>query len=133
MTRSLVVLVFLIFAFSTSGAEANVAPARKPLKALLITGGCCHDYAQQKKILAEGISARANVIWTIIHEGDNREHQVGLYTNANWARGFDVIVHNECFGFVKEDAFVENIAHAHRAGVAAVMLHCSTHSYRLAT
>src|SRR2546423_1352143 len=43
--------------------------AAEPIKALMITGGCCHDYEQQKKILSEGISARANVTWTIIHEG----------------------------------------------------------------
>jgi type 1 glutamine amidotransferase len=33
---------------------------------------------------------------------------------------------------VKDDAFVENIAAAHRDGTPAVMLHCSTHSYRTA-
>jgi ABC-type transport system substrate-binding protein len=42
------------------------------------------------------------VVWTIVHEGDDREHKVTIYTNTNWARGFDVIVHNECFGFVKD-------------------------------
>src|SRR6266545_7963726 len=51
--------------------------AAEPLHALLITGGCCHDYEAQKKILSEGISARANVTWTIVHEGgDTKEHQV---------------------------------------------------------
>src|SRR5690606_874625 len=33
----------------------------KPLRALLVAGGCCHDYAGQHKALAAGISARANV------------------------------------------------------------------------
>src|SRR5213594_3971200 len=53
------------------------SPAAEPLKALLITGGCCHDYAAQKKTLTEGISARANVVWTIVHEGDGdaKEHK----------------------------------------------------------
>ena len=31
----------------------------KPLKALLIAGGCCHDYAKQHEILSKGIQARA--------------------------------------------------------------------------
>jgi len=133
MTKLLALLAVFTFGFSSSGADTKGSPTGKPLRALLVTGGCCHDYAQQKKILSEGISARANVVWTIVHEGDDREHKVSIYTNANWAQGFDVIVHNECFGFVKEDAFVENITAAHRGGVPAVMLHCSTHSYRLAT
>src|SRR4051812_12470956 len=51
-------------------ATSSVSPAAEPLRALLITGGCCHDYEAQKKILSEGISARANVTWTILHEGD---------------------------------------------------------------
>src|SRR5438128_946933 len=101
MTRLLPMLSLLLgFTLSALSADINAPASTKPLKALLVTGGCCHDYAQQKKILSDGISARANVVWTIVHEGDDREHKVGIYTNANWARGFDVIVHNECFGFV---------------------------------
>src|SRR5687768_8590724 len=37
------------------------AAETKPLRALLITGGCCHDYAKQKDILKKGIEERANV------------------------------------------------------------------------
>lgn len=109
------------------------AAETKPLRALMVTGGCCHDYEQQKKILSEGISARANVAWTIIHEGgDTRTHQVSIYAKDDWAKGFDVILHNECFGAVTDVAFIERIAKAHAEGVPAVMLHCSTHSYRAA-
>ena len=100
----------------------------------MVCGGCCHDYEAQKKILSEGISARANVTWTIVHEGTDRTHYVGLYTNAGWANGFDVVLHNECFGQATNVAFVEGIVRAHReGGVPAVMLHCSTHSYRFSS
>lgn len=106
----------------------------KPLRALLVTGGCCHDYAAQKKILSEGIGARANVEFTIVHEGgDTREHRVSIYEKPNWAAGYDVVVHNECFGMIADNAFVEAIAAPHKAGVPAVILHCSSHSYRAAT
>jgi len=105
-----------------------------PLRALLVTGGCCHDYQNQKRILTQGISARANVSWTVVHEGgDSRDYLVSIYTNANWAAGYDVVVHDECFGSVTNNAFIEGIAAAHHAGVPAVMLHCSIHSYRTAT
>ena len=104
-----------------------------PLKALMVTGGCCHDYPLQKLILSEGISARANVEFTIVHEGgDTRDHKVSIYENPDWAKGYDIVLHNECFGQVTDVAFVERIAKAHANGVPAVMLHCSTHSYRAA-
>ena len=112
-------------------------PAPAPLKVLMITGGCCHDYPNQKLILAEGISARANVEFTIVHEDAadkklEREHQVRIYAKDDWAKGYDVVLHNECFGAVKDVAFVERVAKAHFDGVPAVMLHCSAHSYRAA-
>src|SRR5262245_66555244 len=85
--------------------------AAQPLRALLITGGCCHDYEAQKKILPEGISARANVTWTIIHEGDSnsKTQEFSIYKKPDWTKGFDVIVHNECSGMVTNVAFVEHI------------------------
>ena len=111
--------------FALSAAEPS-----RPLRALMVCGGCCHDYTNQKQILSEGISKRANVDFTIIHEGTDRTNRVSIYENTNWWKSFDVIVHNECFGMVNDDRFIENIAAAHKAGVPAVMLHCSTHSYR---
>ncbi len=111
-------------------AEAAARP--KPLRVLLVAGGCCHDYEKQKKILADGLTARANVEITTVHEGTDREHKVALYEKADWSNGYDVVVHDECFGAVTDDAFVERITAPHTAGLPAVMLHCSTHTYRAA-
>src|SRR3989442_14001386 len=87
------------------------ARAAEPLRALLITGGCCHDYAAQKKTLTEGISARANLVWTVVHEGggEDKEHKFSIYEKADWAKGFDVVVHNECSGRVTDAAWVDHI------------------------
>ncbi|MBI5774341.1 MAG: ThuA domain-containing protein [Verrucomicrobia bacterium] len=124
---------FIVIAALFALVAASPAADTKPLKALMVTGGCCHDYENQKKILSEGISARAKVEWTIVHEGgDTRTHKVSIYANKDWAKGYDVVVHNECFGQVEDVEFVERIARAHFDGVPAVMLHCSTHSYRMA-
>jgi type 1 glutamine amidotransferase len=118
---------------------ALAAEKGAPIKALMVCGGCCHDYTAQKRILSEGISARANVTWTIVQEGipspgdDGRKTRVSIYEKPNWWAGYDVIVHNECFGYVDDNAFVEGIAAAHKAGVPGLMLHCSSHSYRMAT
>ena len=51
----------------TSFPGQAAADEPKPLKVLLITGGCCHDYAKQKDILKKGIEARANVVVDIIY------------------------------------------------------------------
>lgn len=107
------------------------ASAAEPIRALLITGGCCHDYAAQQKLITEGVSARANVKWTVVFEQETeKQHEPNIFTNANWAKGFDVVVHDECFGDVTNVAFVEGIARPHHDGLPAVVLHCAMHSYR---
>ena len=131
MKSFLPLLTALFTAVITASAVAEDAP--KPIHALMVCGGCCHDYENQKRILSEGISKRANVEWTIVQEGTDREHRVSIYENPDWAKGYDVVLHNECFGFVKDDKFVEGIARPHFEGLPAVVVHCSTHSYRMAT
>ncbi len=111
-------------------SAANTEPV-KPLKVLLVCGGCCHDYATQKMILAEGISARANVEFTIDHNPD-KSTKAGFerYKTAEWANGFDVVIHDECSADVTDPAIVANIVNAHKNGTPAVNLHCAMHSYR---
>jgi type 1 glutamine amidotransferase len=112
-------------------ACTTTANAEKPIKALLITGGCCHDYEKQKDILTQGISARANVDWTIVHEGGKgTKHQVSIYKDKDWAKGYDVVVHNECFANEKDLEHIKVITEAHKAGTPAVLIHCAMHNYR---
>jgi len=129
---------FLVFAGSLLVAAGFPQIARSevnPIRALMITGGCCHDYEAQKKILSEGISARANVTWTIVHEGDGdaKTTRFSIYTNADWTKGYDVVLHNECSGQVTNADWVEHIAKGHFEGTPAVVLHCSIHSYRFSS
>lgn len=109
--------------------------AEPDLKALLITGGCCHDYDEQREILpmAVDLNSKLKVEWTIYHQRTNASNRkLELYKNPNWAEGYDVVVHNECFAKVgnMEEDFVENIMRPHREGVPAVLVHCTMHSYR---
>ena len=46
------------------------AEAPKPLKVLLVTGGCCHEYAKQKDLLKAGLEARAHVVVEQAHSDD---------------------------------------------------------------
>ncbi len=103
----------------------------KPLRALLVLGGCCHDYNTQKELLSKGISERAHVEVVIAYDKDtSTAHLNPVYENANWAEGFDVIIHDECSSDVKDLAIIDRILEPHRQGLPAVLLHCGMHSYR---
>jgi type 1 glutamine amidotransferase len=107
------------------------AADEKPIKALFICGGCCHDYKHQKEIIPKGISARANVQWTIAYDPDSSTtHLNPIYEKADWYKGFDVIVHDECSADVKDLDVINRILEPHKHGLPAVNLHCAMHCYR---
>lgn len=117
----------------SSNARTDFAaePVLKPLRALLVLGGCCHDYATQKDLLAKGISARARVEVVIAYDPDTTtKHLNPVYEKPDWAAGFDVIIHDECSSDVKDLAIIDRILAPHRHGLPAVVLHCGMHSYR---
>lgn len=129
-----VVLIGLcICVFSEPWAASAQEDARpKPIRALLVTGGCCHDYAKQKDVLKRGIESRALVEVVQVHTDDrSTKARFEIYEKPDWARSFDVVIHDECTSDVKEIPSVQNILSAHRAGVPAVNLHCAMHSYRI--
>ena len=122
--------VFCVPAFAQTDKPAKKSPSR-PINALLVTGGCCHDYDRQKLILTRGISARANVRWTVVQQGGKTTNtKIPLYNDPDWAKGFDIVVHNECFAAVKDKEFVDRILKPHREGTPAILIHCAMHCYR---
>jgi type 1 glutamine amidotransferase len=133
MNRTMGGLFFLLsfgIAAVTGSAQDSARP--KPLKALLITGGCCHEYAKQKDILKKGIESRAMVEISHVHTSDTTtKARFDIYNNPEWAKGYDVILHDECTSDVIDQPYVDNILNAHKAGLPAVNLHCAMHSYRL--
>jgi putative heme-binding domain-containing protein len=103
----------------------------KPLKALLIVGGCCHDYTKQKTIIAEAVSKRAQVEWTIVHQGGTAtDSKIPYYEKADWADGFDIVVHNECFSNIPDPAWTQRVLKPHQDGLPGVVIHCAMHCYR---
>ena len=124
-------LVALALGTIRPAASQQDAKKGKPIRALLVLGGCCHDYAQQKDLLTRGISERANVEWTIAYDPDtSTKHLNPVYEKADWANGFDVVVHDECSADVKELPVIDRILKPHRDGLPAVVLHCGMHCYR---
>jgi type 1 glutamine amidotransferase len=106
--------------------------ADEPIRALLVVGGCCHDYLHQQTILTKGISARASVVWTIAYDPDgSTSHPNPVYLSPDWSKGIDVVVHDECSADVQAKPFVDAILAPHRKGLPAVNLHCAMHCYRV--
>jgi putative heme-binding domain-containing protein len=133
LTQLLSVLLTALFcvpSFAQTDKPTKKSPSR-PINALLVTGGCCHDYDRQKLILTRGISARANVRWTVVQQGGKTTNtKIPLYNDPDWAKGFDIVVHNECFAHVKDKEFVDRILKPHREGTPAILIHCAMHCYR---
>ena len=107
---------------------------RKQLKVLLVTGGCCHDYDFQTKMLQSAAEDRGmQIAWTVVNKGGTGTHaEIDLYDNPDWAQGFDAVVHNECFAATDNPEYIRKITSAHKQGVASVVIHCAMHTYRAA-
>jgi len=132
LTAILCCLTFCPLINSSLNAQEAAAKPDPPIRALLVTGGCCHDYDRQKLILTRGISARADVLWTVVHQGGTTtDTKIPLYDDPNWADGFDIVVHNECFAGVTDKDFVDRILKPHREGLPAILIHCTMHCYRV--
>jgi type 1 glutamine amidotransferase len=124
------VLSASLIALSRGGA-ADEAAEGKPIRALLVIGGCCHDYQKQKELLTKGISARANVQWAIAYDPDTgTKHLNPVYEKEDWSKDFDVVVHDECCSDVKDLKLIDRILKPHRDGLPGVVLHCGEHCYR---
>jgi type 1 glutamine amidotransferase len=124
-----IVLSFFCCIAATSIFAQSTAP--KPIRVLLVAGGCCHDYATQTQLLKSGIESQLNAIVDIAFNADKTTKATfPVYESDDWANPYDVIVHDECSAEVTDRPYVSRILKAHRNGKPAVNLHCAMHSYR---
>lgn len=121
-----------LFATAIFAASSLYAQEAKSLKVLLITGGCCHDYAKQKDILKKGIEERINAEVTQIHTDDkSTKPPLAILGNADYAKGYDIVIHDECAADIKDPKVVEAVLAPHKEGIPGINLHCGMHSYRV--
>jgi hypothetical protein len=131
---TLAVLASSIATLSVHAVDAPKTNGPKPIKALLICGGCCHDYAHQKEILKEGLEARANVTVDQVYSADKSDAPPlpMIYGNPGYAKGYDVVIHDECASRISEEDVVKGVLKPHREdGIPGVNLHCGIHAYRI--
>ena len=119
--------------FAEDNSSSENAPKEKPLRALLICGGCCHDYTEQHKVLSDGIQSRANIrvdVWWTDDKSTNPP--LTVYDNVNWANGYDIIIHDECAARNTNLEVLKRILKVHEK-TPAIHLHCAMHSFRNGT
>lgn len=131
------VMIVLALALGAAGIGFTSAEPRaeaaevKPLKVLLVIGGCCHDYEHQKDVLKEGLEKRINCQVTVAYDPDKTtKHLNPVYESDDWAKGFDVVIHDECSANVDDLKIIDRILKPHRDGLPGVALHCAMHCFR---
>src|SRR5207344_1857959 len=80
----------------------------------------------------QGLEARANVQVDIIYSSDSSTHPpLPIYGNPDYAKGYDVVLHDECASDINDQKVIEGVLQPHRDGIPAVNLHCAMHCYRI--
>ena len=83
------------------GGPGDPFAGQPRIKALIVSGGCCHDYTGEAKVLIDTVSKVLPVDWTVaVQGGRGTVGHISLYDNPNWISGFDIVIHNECFADV---------------------------------
>jgi uncharacterized protein len=124
--------LFLHGAVVSLSSVAAAETEKSPVKILLVTSGCCHDYDFQTKAMQLALKEhQVAAEWTVVSEGGTgTQAQIKLYDREDWAQGFDLVIHNECFAATTDPEYIRRITRAHHAGVNAIVIHCAMHTYR---
>lgn len=113
-------------------ASSLHAAETKPLRVLLITGGCCHDYKNQKDLLKRGLEEAANIEVTQIHsDNSSTKPPLEILGNPNYAKGYDLVIHDECGADINNPETIRGVIKPHEEGTPGVNLHCAMHSFRI--
>lgn len=131
-------LPYLLTAFAAAlvipqfSTAEDAKSAKKPLRILLITGGCCHDYDKQKDILKAGIEKRIHAVVDQVHTSDkSTKPPLAIFGNPDYAYGYDLVIHDECAAGISDESVVSGVLYPHKNGIPGVNLHCAMHSYRI--
>jgi hypothetical protein len=131
MTRFFSIRHIVLF-LSLALAATPLSAAPKPLRVLLIAGGCCHDYVAQKDILKKGLEERANVVVDILYTPDkSTSPPLPILGNPDYAKGYDLVIHDECAADINDPTLVKDVLKPHLDGIPGVNLHCAMHCYRI--
>src|SRR5687768_9874015 len=59
------------------------------INALIVSGGCCHDYAGEAKVMMDAIGRALPIDWTVVVQGGRGTRgSMPVYASADWASRF---------------------------------------------
>lgn len=120
-------------AAAQGGGGQAPEPAGPRIRALVVSGGCCHDYPLQARVIMSAISRALPVDWMVaVQGGRGTRGHMPVFESPDWARGYDIVIHNQCFADITDEAVIRRITAAHRGGPPAIVIHCAMHSFRTA-
>ena len=115
------------------GPNANPFAGQTPINAMIVTGGCCHDYTGQSKVLMDTLNAVMPINWTVVQgmsQPAGRQaaalREPGLGARASTSSSTTSAGRTATC----PRAIVQNIT---RPNVARMFFHCTLHSYRVMT
>lgn len=127
----------LVVAFQCArapGLFASETPASVEAKALLVTGGGFHDYVGQTEIILAALKVKLPGLEVDVSEVESSRDAPEVhpaFDGEDWAEGYDLIIYNKCnSGRFTDPDLVERIVAPHRAGLPAVVIHCTMHCFR---
>ena len=117
-----------------AGGGADAFAGQPRINALVVSGGCCHNYGLQGQALMDAVNRALPVDWTVAYQGGRGTRgDWPIYRDPKWADGFDIVIHNECSADVTDEQLVRRVTSAHRPGPPAIVVHCAMHTFRAAT
>ena len=85
-------------------------PAGPRINALVVSGGCCHDYPLQGRLLMDAVNKSLPVDWTVVVQGGRGTRgSMPVYARPDWSKGFDIVIHNECLADIDDPQYVRQI------------------------
>ena len=124
--RHLIVFGAVLLSYIAAPLQADDV---KPIKALMLVGGCCHDYKTMPGVLTKAIEESANVHFDI-KLLKTAEEDAELLRNPHFADGYDVVVYDTCFGEKWKAGDYDGAMQVARQGKPAVFIHCAMHTFR---
>jgi uncharacterized protein len=116
------------------GGGGDPMAGQPRVKALVLSGGGFHDYPYQARMIMDAIGKAVPVDWMVaVQGGRGTRGHLPVLDNPDWAKAYDIIIHNECFADITDPEFIRRITAAHRAGVPGIVIHCAMHTFRAAT
>ena len=69
--------------------------------------------------------------WISVYAADDTtKPALPIYGHPDYAKGYDVVIHDECAADITDTNIIQGVLQPHQDGIPGVNLHCAMHCYR---